>query len=113
MSRNGEPGRNRTYNQQIKSPRLPCSPAFGLSFYVEIPAKSVYSVRLDSPPFTRSGVTLGVKIEKQRRLSPCLLCKQQRRIVPISRTDLVDQNIASWNRITTWLRAISQLRDAA
>jgi hypothetical protein len=26
---------------------------------------------------------------------------------------LVDQNSASWNRITTWLRAIGQLRDAA
>lgn len=26
---------------------------------------------------------------------------------------LVDQNIASWNRITTWLMAISRLRAAA
>ena len=31
----------------------------------------------------------------------------------ITERRLVDQNSASWNRITTWLRAVSRLRDAA
>ena len=35
------------------------------------------------------------------------------RVIDARNEGVVDQTSASWNRITTWLRAVSQLRDAA